>query len=264
MRTSHLAFSLALFIATITGCGPGPATVSQLYVRLDGRGPVLLGDGNDNLPADALLKEQRASSPTLSDFVASHGEPAALSVERRLYRPTQLALYYPNENRRFVFTRWSADWELAGPEKIQSEDRESLAAQLAQAGGELGAAPKAVSEAVPVRRAELANEPMSTQASLARAPLGEQELRGRLKPPQEAQEARLVRLPNGDYRHRVTFEGETLRLLADWYTEDAKNAGALASASRRAPTTPLRIGDEVTIPKRLMRNVQALPEAAVN
>lgn len=73
-----------------------------------------------------------------------------------------------------------------------------------------------------------------------------------------------MRLPNGDYRHRVTFRGETLRLLADWYTEDPKNVSAIASANRRSPTSPLQLGEEITIPKRLMRNVQALPEAAVS
>ncbi len=262
MRNRFAATCIIFSALWAAACGPGPATVSQLSLRLDGRGPVLLADGNDYLPADAFLKEQRASSPELSDFVERHGEPTAISLERKLYRASRLSLFYPSENKRYVFSRWSSDWGLVGPEPIDSEDRASLDAQMAQAGQTVGKQASAISpqraERVPAAPVT-ANEP----PRIAQAPLGHQELRGRLKAPQEAQEARLQRLPNGDYRHRVTFRGETLKLLAEWYTEDAKNAAALAKASQRALTAPLRVGDEITIPRRLMRNVQALPEAGV-
>jgi hypothetical protein len=267
MQTSPNTPRRFLFVLTlmtsVLACGPGPITVSQLQMRLDDRGPVVLGDGNDDLPADAFLKEQRAESATLSDFIAKHGEPSAVSLDNRFLRSARLALYYPSENKRYLFTRWSSDWDLAGTEKIQANERDAIASQLAQEGGSISA-PE--TSALP-RGAELASEPIAlppVATARTSASSGEQELRGRLKPPQAAEEARLVRLPNGDYRHRVTFRGETLRLLADWYTEDPKNVSAIASANRRSPTSPLQLGDEITIPKRLMRNVQALPEAAVS
>lgn len=259
MRIRFAATCIIFSLFWAAACGPGPATVSQLSLRLDGRGPVLLADGNDYLPADAFLKEQRASSPELGDFVDRHGEPAAISLERKLYRASRLSLFYPSENKRYVFSRWGSDWGLVGPEPIDSEDRASLDAQMAQA-------PRKQATAVSAQRAErvtAASVSASEPAQLAQAPLGHQELRGRLKAPQEAKEARLQRLPNGDYRHRVTFRGESLKLLAEWYTEDAKNAAALAKASHRSPSAPLRVGDEITVPRRLMRNVQALPEAGV-
>ena len=250
-------------MTSVLACGPGPITVSQLQMRLDDRGPVVLGDGNADLPADAFLQQQRAESATLSDFIAKHGEPSAISLDNRFLRSARLVLYYPSENKRYLFTRWSSDWDPAGAEKIQANERDAITSQMAQAGISISAS----ETAVPARRTELASEPAAAPpAASARASTapGEQELRGRLKPPQAAEEARLVRLPNGDYRHRVTFRGETLRLLADWYTEDPKNVSAIASANRRSPTSPLRLGEEITIPKRLMRNVQALPEAAVS
>lgn len=254
---------IAILMTAALACGPGPITVSQLQMRLDDRGPVVLGEGNEDLPADAFLKQQRAESATLSDFIAKHGEPSAISLDNRFLRSARLALYYPSENKRYLFTRWSSDWDPAGAEKIQANERDTITSQLAQAGLSISA-PETT---VPVDRTELASMPVAlppvAAARTTESP-GEQELRGRLKPPQAAEEARLVRLPNGDYRHRVTFRGETLRLIADWYTEDPRNLSAIASANRRSTTTPLRLGDEITIPKRLMRNVQALPEAAVS
>lgn len=248
---------LSLSLAWLLGCGPGPMMVSQSYARLDGRGPVLLGDGNEHMPADTFFQEQRAESSTISQFVTSHGEPAAISLDGRIFRSPRLVLYYPSENKGYLFRRGSSEWKAVGVQPIKAADREALDLQIAEAGGRLASAEAPA--ALP--RAEVAS---ASAPVAARVSPGEHELRGRLKAPQAAEEARLVRLPNGDYRHRVTFQGESLQLLAEWYTEDARNAAVLASANRRSPTTVLRIGDEITIPKRMMRNIQAMPEAAVS
>lgn len=87
--------------------------------------------------------------------------------------------------------------------------------------------------------------------------------RGRLKPPTQAEVADLSKTSSGDYVHRVSFVGETLFTIAEWYTDDGANARALQAASKRAARQPLRIGDRIVIPRRLMMNTSPLPEAVV-
>jgi len=243
---------LVLFVHGFVGCSAGPGTISPLYDRLTGRGPVVLADSNPYLPADAFYAEQRNASPALARYIQAHGDPVAISVERKLFKSTKIGFYYPRENRLVLFTRWGADWEAGEPQPISEEDKSIIAIQRAQAGEPADAPPVAQ-----------ASKPSGDRQHVAAAAVGGGELRGRLKPPEPAEEARLVRLPNGDYQHRVTFQGETLRLLADWYTENPANETALAAAHRRAASRPLRQGDVVTIPKKLMRNVNPLPEAAL-
>lgn len=243
----------ACFLVACAACLPNPAAISPLYDRLAGRGPVLIEGANPTLPASAFYAEQVQASPALSQYVSSHGEPIAISVERKLYRATRLGFYYPQRGQVVTFTRWGTDWQAEPATQISSEDSGSLSAQLAQSGRDLPAAgERTVAAAASVKPAGMNGEG-----------LGEGELRGRLKPPGVAGEAKLARLPNGDYEHRVAFQGETLQLLAEWYTEDPGNANALAAASGKRAANPLQQGEKVRIPRRLMRNVQPLPEAAV-
>ena len=250
LASIFLVFTQFLVFSQL-GCVAGPPTVSPLYDRLSGRGPILLGDDNPHLAANAFYKEQVRGSPTLKDFVSHNGEPAAISLERRLYRATRLSFYYIDRQQVVTFKRWALDWEAEPASPISADDRQSLALQLSQTGGDAGL----------TKRARVSASTTTQQTSVAS--LGGGELRGRLRAPETAQEARFVRLPNGNYEHRVTFQGETFRVIAEWYTEDALNAGAIAAASGRKPSALLALGQVVTIPKNLMRNVQPLPEAAV-
>lgn len=212
-----------------------------------GRGPIVLDDANPDLPAHAFLNEQRKESPELSRFIQEHGQPTAVSVERKLYRKTRLGLYYPEMGLVFFFTRGMRDWSEEVGQPLTAQDLQRVSSQLEESGLALPS-PKAV---------------RSPSAQSDISPSGEEQLKGHLKPPTSAGEARLVRLPSGDYRHEVTFPGETLKLLAEWYCKSSGEAKALAVANGIRPEASLTRGDFVTIPRRLMRNAQPLPEAAL-
>lgn len=231
----------------MSGCISGPPIVSPLYQRMAGRGPIVLDDTNPDLPAQAFLSEQREESPELTRFIQEHGNPTAVSVERKLYRKTRLGLYYPETGLVFFFTRGMRDWIEEVEQPITAQDLQRVSSQLEESGLSLPS-PKAVR-----------SPGTQSDASLS----GGEQLKGHLKPPTSAGEARLARLPNGDYRHEVTFPGETLKLLAEWYCENSGDAKALAAVNGMRPDTSLTRGEGVTIPKRLMRNTQPLPEAAL-
>jgi len=212
-----------------------------------GRGPIVLDDTNPDLPAQAFLSEQSKASPELTRFVQEHGNPTAVSVERKLYRKTRLGLYYPETGLVFFFTRGMRDWSEEVEQPITAQDLQRVSSQLEESGLSLPS-PKA------------AQSPAAQSQLIAS---GGEQLKGHLKPPASAGEAKLVRLPNGDYRHEVTFSGETFKLLADWYCENPGEAKALAAANGIRVEASLKRGDIVTIPKRIMRNTQPCPEAAL-
>ena len=63
--------------------------------------------------------------------------------------------------------------------------------------------------------------------------------------------------------HYVTFSGETLSILARWYTGDRSNAGKIARINRIADPDKLSTGDTIIIPAYLLRNKNRLTESGV-
>ena len=249
---SCLVVALAL-----AGCSMSSQTSSPLYERLSSRGPVVLGLDNPYLPANLFLEEQIKESVAIRRLVQEQGRPTAVGIDRRLFRTTRITLYYSGDNESFTMTRWGQDWDVEEPSAISPSDRESIVQQLALSDELHNPRNPQHFISPPVARASLRSAPVVS----GRAPEERRELRGRLKSPQQAAEAELSRLTNGNYRHTVTFRGETLRLIAEWYTEDPANAAALATASNRSTEQVLKIGEAITIPRRLMRNATPLPEA---
>ena len=249
--------SFMVVALTLAGCSMSSQTSSPLYERLSSRGPVVLGLDNPYLPANLFLEEQIKESVAIRRLVQEQGRPTAVGIDRRLFRTTRITLYYSDDNESFTMTRWGRDWNVEEPSAISPSDRDSIVQQLALSDELHHPRNPQYFITPPVARASLRSAPVVS----GRAPEERRELRGRLKSPQQAAEAELSRLTNGNYRHTVTFRGETLRLIAEWYTEDPANAAALATASNRSTEQVLKIGEAITIPRRLMRNATPLPEA---
>lgn len=151
---------------------------------------------------------------------------------------------------------------ISGSEPIVSSDFEQLARQRA----------KVMQTAVERTPADqrlpgtISPMPALQTAPAAHAPVAHvppADFRGRLKPPTAAAVAKLAQRDSRTYLHTVTFRGESLALLADWYTESAGNATRIAAVNRRAVSHRLRIGEKIVIPSSLMLNPEPLPEALV-
>lgn len=65
------------------------------------------------------------------------------------------------------------------------------------------------------------------------------------------------------YIHTVRWQGETLSLIARWYTGSWKNWKALADLNRSINPDRLVIGDKVVIPEALLKNRKPLPRDLV-
>lgn len=243
---------IALTVAFVgSGCAIRMQPSNPIFDQVAGRGPMLLVSSDGALPSVRFFEENRMESASLGRLVERQGAPEAISVEREFLRPTKLKLFYPSQNQVYILSREDGQWFVIGSEPFSDADSEALQKQR-------------------VKRAQAASE-MIVPTTTASSPMEvrpvahalSDDFRGRLKPPSKAEVADLSKTSSGDYVHRVSFAGETLFTIAEWYTDDGANARALVAASKRAARQPLRIGDRIVIPRRLMTNTAPLPEAVV-
>ena len=61
------------------------------------------------------------------------------------------------------------------------------------------------------------------------------------------------------YLHRVQRRGETLILIASWYTGSGNNWGAIAQANPGLDPLRIQIGEGIRIPGNLLRTRNAMP-----
>lgn len=69
--------------------------------------------------------------------------------------------------------------------------------------------------------------------------------------------------PQGDLVHYVTYSGETLPMIARWYTFDRTNADKLARINNLRNPHTLSVGDMVVIPSYMLKNKSRMSEKAV-
>lgn len=62
-------------------------------------------------------------------------------------------------------------------------------------------------------------------------------------------------------RHTIAYPGETLTLIAKWYTGDAANWRRIAELNRISSPTALRIGQVIVIPKALLKRDAPMPRS---
>jgi hypothetical protein len=245
---------LSVFLAASTLCGCS-LRIQQSVPQLDrvaGKGPLLLIRSDDTNSANQFFMDTLGSSEALRLLVREHGAPDAISLEREFLQPTRLRLFYSSQSQVYVCVNQDGRWFVVGVEPPSDADTESLGKQRlkqSQTVAELNTPPQAP--------APLVSAPVT--APVARV-IEVSDFRGQLKPPALAGVAPLSRGSRG-YIHQVSFAGETLYSLADWFTEDPRNAVALARSSQREITTPLHMGDRIVIPESLMRNPEPFPEA---
>jgi len=70
--------------------------------------------------------------------------------------------------------------------------------------------------------------------------------------------------PEPDFTHIVTWPGESLSVIATWYTGRVTNWRAIAAANPQLDPNRIFIGDTVVIPKELLVTTKDMPEAFVN
>lgn len=66
------------------------------------------------------------------------------------------------------------------------------------------------------------------------------------------------------HTHRVTISGESLSIIAKWFTGDLKNWEQLAAANPNLNPNRIEIGDEILIPEDMMLRKDPITKSFVN
>lgn len=63
--------------------------------------------------------------------------------------------------------------------------------------------------------------------------------------------------------HTVKWPGETLALIAKWYTGETENWRAIAKANPKLDPRRIRLGSQIQIPSELLKNREPMPREFV-
>lgn len=72
-----------------------------------------------------------------------------------------------------------------------------------------------------------------------------------------------VAVDSDKYSHQVKFKGESLALIAGWYTGDTKNWEQLAKVNNLENPKKIEIGQVLLIPNAMLTRFEPLPESII-
>ena len=268
-----LAFLVLITSIVFSGC----ATNSDLYLRdeLANRGPQGLSGTNPYLTPNLFVANEMKHSEVFRGFIRYRGTPDAVEVRTAYFKALRVYLFYLGENEAFLMERGSKDWLVRGPDKIPQQLMASFFNMAAPGPN----APLAIEssesahEALPpppvARRPQLEQMNQDEEPeikSLRKVPTRPQANKPKPPPaaPKELKEDDLASTvkesTSGDLIHRVTFQGESLRLISNWYTGDIDNTGRIARINGIENPDLLRVGETVRIPRYLLKTTKPMPQ----
>jgi hypothetical protein len=65
------------------------------------------------------------------------------------------------------------------------------------------------------------------------------------------------------FYHRVKYSGETLSIIAKWYTGDVENWQALTKANPKLNPNRINVGDKIRIPRKLLNTRRPMTRSFV-
>ena len=270
-RIAKYGLLACLYLVGTSGCTRITNTLGlngtgSVRDNLANRGPVALSKGNPYIASNILLAKEVDISPTLKGFLKVRGYPEAIEVKKVILRPYVLYFFYPRQGELYILEDSSTDWVIRGPHKIPDSIAQSLRGiptsetQIGEASTdnlELGtpsaeldleAQPSTGDEVVstlkPVKTEDLSPAVSPSASTAATAIPGEK--------------------VDGDILHVVRYKGETLRLIAEWYTGTADTAPRIARINGFTDANTLTMGQKIRIPRYLASNDLPLTYENVN
>ena len=81
----------------------------------------------------------------------------------------------------------------------------------------------------------------------------------------KAEKAQVAKAPPkpSHYYHRVKYSGETLSIIAKWYTGDVENWQALTKANPKLDPDRINVGDKIRIPRKLLNTRRPMTRSFV-
>jgi hypothetical protein len=223
------------FLLSLTSCLP--STSLTLLDRLQNSGIHPLSDKNPGVSANRALGETIQSSTDLQNFFQHRNYPDAIEVRRSVLSDKKLYFYYVSDQEGYLAEENFGQWTIRGPETIPPETFSMLRSLVVHPGGkyDLDIQKKAAPSARPGSSSQ------------------EEKL------PQKKQE---IVKPNPLF-HIVTYPGETLRMIADWYCNDSSKAKELALLNKLEHPDFLKIDQQIKIPSGYLKTRELMPRSFV-
>lgn len=278
MRIFHLGILLFLLSVSIAGCSASRLPHSGLVDRMKNRGPVPLSADNPYLAGNLLLAKEMEHSAEVKGFVEHRGTPGAIEISHELFEEPSMRFYYPENGEFFSFEYVDNTWLIEGPLTISPEKQREL--KRASAGGKAPLPPPSPIGTPSAAPAPIVT-PLPTASPLAKGgePFRSPSIQATPEPSPTAfptqDNTRIKSLietapkneaeisPKGDLVHYVTFPGETLEVISEWYTLDVSNSGRLARLNKIKTGESLSQGDTIIVPSYFVRNKIRLTEQAI-
>lgn len=243
-------------IFSFVSCSVG--TSSELRNHLKNQGPVVVTNDNPYLVTSVFLAKESEQSPSLKGFLATRGNPSAFELRKKWLSRHQLFLFYLDRNEVYLLEEAGPDWLVQGPARIP----EKVLASLPRS--------ELIETSIPAPRAKLSPEPapaISNTVPRTALPAAKQTapvVQTEKEQPSSQTNSRLTVSPSGDIVHRVSFPGETLRMIANWYTGDVENVDRIVGINGLSDPNFLAIGQEILLPRYLLKRTDPIPEKEVN
>lgn len=257
------------------------------YLRneIANQGPVPLSRDNPYVIPNLFLSKEIQLSPLMGGFIRHRGVPDAVEVRKRWTRAYRLYFFYLEQREAYLFEEAGDSWLIRGPEAIPAElmiefsnlrvlvGEPALAKETVQPEKMILAGPVDKPQASPpqITQKEVLLNPSPDSAY----PLPGQPLQGALPPNNKNKIAEstprkkttassnLTVSSSGDVIHRVSYHGETLRIIASWFTDSADNADRIARINGINDPNVLRLDQSIRIPGYLLKKTDALPKEEV-
>lgn len=272
--------TLLLLLLSFSAC----STNSELYLRseLANQGPMALSGKNPYMATNLFVAKEMKHSEVFRGFVHYRGTPDAVEVRQSYLKPLRVYLFYLSESEAFMLEEGSQDWLIRGPDKIPQQlmasffnmqtpgQQAPLAIEndgmdrISQGEGE--PLPPAV-EPPPVEVRSLRKVPPRSSSTKVTPPVLPKEppvVREKVEVEEEAPKTAVKESSSGDLIHKVTFEGESLQVIAKWYTGDVNNTGRVARINGIEKPDLLQIDQTIRIPRYLLKSSKPLTQAEVN
>ena len=281
-----------LLVPLLISCSAGGR--AGVVGGLQNRGPVALSDENPYLAGNVLVAEKAKESEIVRGFIKHRGVPPAVEVDKDFMAPARIKFYYPESREAYTLEEVpDGTAVISGPERMsqakqkrliqltrslqkapvlreESEGAEAAAPvfEPLPTPGAPGASARGTAAPAPGLRPHATTEtPGKPRPSAAPTPAGEaiehreQQVIRELQ--QQGTQPLAETSPQGDLVHYVTFEGETLSMIARWYTHDRANVGRIIRMNKLKNPNKLSLGDVIVIPSYLVKNKTRLNEAAI-
>ncbi len=270
----RLLFASSFVLSPFIGCSF--SSEYSLHRQLSNQGIVAVSNDNPYVVSNVLLTREAEKSQTLRGFLEFRGNPTALAVRKEFLEDYKIDLYYLDKQETYTISDAGVESIILGPQIITEPLLSSLKRTF----------PAPLSP-VTLSKIESTRKEVTTFVKNADLPRAKgyddrailHEVKNDMVAPQKekfdfaSQVMQSTQTPpikrtetssSGDLTHKVTFPGETLRLISFWYTGDPTNAERLSRINALEDPNLLSLGQEILIPRYLLTNLKPLPETEVN